>query len=165
MKSLALIVQLCLVVGGCAMGPAAGSIDRVSVEGALFLDLHVDSPCATADAPPELAGVTLTFTGPEGESLGEAVTGPIGHEPLEFGEGKEGWQYPGCRFVSLYSASLSRADSYTVSFRAAARPGQDAGVGFTGIDELGEQTIAYEELEANAFAWDFEVAPSYVVGH
>ena len=165
MKGLGLIVQHCLFVGACAMAPGTGSIDRVSVEGALFLDLHVDSPCATSDAPPELAGVRLTFTGPDGEALGEAVTGPIGHEPLEFGEGKDGWQYPGCRFVSLYSASLSRADSYTVAFRAVARPGQEAGVGFTGIDELGEQTIAHEELEANAFAWDFEVGPSYVVGH
>ena len=165
MKGVGLTVLLCLLLAACMPGGSGGSAGPVSVSGALFLDLHVDSQCSNADAPPPLSGVRLTFRGPERQPLGEAVSGPIGHRLLEFGPGKDGWEYPGCRFVSLYSAELERAESYSVTFRAVLLPGAVPGVGFTGIDELGEQTISHAELEANGFAWDFEVSPSYVVGH
>ena len=159
-------LSVLLMFVGCLATPGTGTGSAVEMSGVLFVDMHVDSPCNALEAPPELAGVTLTFRGPDGERVGEAVSGPIGHRLLEFGEGKDGWQHPGCRYITPYSVNLPKLDSYSVTFDEAAGLGPDEmGAGFTGISDLGEQVISYAELEANGFAWDFEVQPSYVVGH
>ncbi len=153
-----------LVVASCvSAAPPAIEPDQVQVQGALYLDLHVDSPCDTSEAPAELAGVTLTFRSPDGATA-QTQTGPIGYQLLQFGDGKSGWRYPGCRYFSSYEIVLPHAESYSVTFEDA-DPANDDGVGFVGISQIGEHEISFRDLESSSFAWDFEVEPEYVPSH
>ena len=150
---------------GCGADTAGDASGEIAITGAIYVDFHTDSPCAAADAPAELSGVTVGFRGPDGELLGEGMTGPIGFNLLDFGEGKRGWTHPGCRYFAPYSATVTRAASYEVSFRSPPPEIEGAGSWFTGVEDLQSQVISHEDFEATRFAWDFEADPSFVVGH
>jgi hypothetical protein len=164
-KVVLLLTGLFVAAAGCAPGAGDDVAGDLVIFGALYVDLHNDSPCVVSDAPPELSGVTVSFRGPDRRLLGEATTGAIGYSLLEFGEGKRGWTHPGCRYFAPYSATVARSESYEVSFRAPPPRAFGGGSWFSGVEELESDVITHHELEASAFAWDFEVAPSYVVGH
>ena len=157
------VTLVAALAAGCSAVPAANQVNEspppeVVISGALFVDMDFGRTCGQADVPPELSGVTLTFTGPDGEQLGQAVTGGPGAGPVNPGDNRAG-----CRYFTHYSAKLPRSPAYTVGFTPA--PRDERGTYFSGVDELQPQTASWEELESSLFAWDFEVGPSYVVGH
>jgi hypothetical protein len=161
--ALALLVAGTIGCGGADSGGDGSG--EIIISGAVYVDFHTDSPCHVRDAPQELSGVTVKFRGPQGESLGDGLTGPVGFMLLEFGEGKRGWTHPGCRYFASYSASVAPAASYEASFESPQRQNLGAGSWFTGVEDLEAQVISHEELEGAGFGWDFEADPSYVVGH
>jgi hypothetical protein len=148
-----------VLVIACAPATVVG----LDLGGTLFTDLRQDQACEAVRPIPELAGVTLTFTDPDGVSLGVTLTGPIESEALPPAPGTEGWTHHGCRFFAAYLVRLPVARSYTVSFAAAPPANPGSGV-FTGVTDLAPQSISYDELEGLGFRWSFEVLPSYIAG-
>lgn len=158
------LLALVLAAAACTLSGEDASRE-VTIRGALYVELHIDSPCAVAHAPREISGVTLIFRDQDGAVLGEGATGAIDYRLLQFGVGKRGWTHPGCRYFAPYSATVARAASYEVSFSAPPPGGAGNGSWFTGVEDLRPQTISHEELEVAGFFWHFDIEPSYEVGH
>jgi hypothetical protein len=161
-RALRLICVLVTAVAGCA-GTNSGDEDEIVVAGAIYTDFHVDAPCALNAAPAELSGVEVTFRDAEATALGQTATGAIEFQPLDFGEGKVGWTHPGCRYFAPYTATVARAESYTVSFKAPPARVLPGGGYFNGVESLESRTIQHADLEAAGFVWNFEAPPEFVV--
>lgn len=125
--------------------------------GGVFTDFHVDGPCELSEdsfgQPEELSGIILTFTDPDGVLLGEATTGALQIESLDYG----------CRYLAEYSLTLPPASAYTVDFDPPTPRNFPFGGYFEGAEELETQDISHVDLEAAGFEWSFEAPPQYVV--
>ena len=149
------LVALAVTAAACeAVIPSSGT----SLSGAIFTDLRVDMPCDDPGAPARLAGIGLTFRGPDGVVLGTTRTGAVRAEHLPADPAEAG---PGCRYSARYAVTLPAAASYTVDFDVPDPPAR--GGYFSGTDELRTQTLTRDELARRGSVWSFELPPSYVV--
>jgi hypothetical protein len=152
LKMLAVTVAVGLLVAACG-APRGGG--EVMVRGSVFSDFRVDLPCQEqqGSAPEELSGIRMTFRDDAGTPLADTRSGPLESQQLDYG----------CRFLARYSVALPQASGYQVEFDPP-EPRELPGGGFyQGAEDLGPESISYQELEEQGFEWSFEAEPLFAV--
>lgn len=151
-KMLGVVLAVGLLLAACGAATGGG---EVLLRGSIFSDFRVDLPCQEQQdsAPEKLLGILMIFRDDAGAPLAETRTGPLESEELDYG----------CRFLARYSVQLPRAAGYRVEFDPPEPREMPGGGFFQGAEDLGPQSISYQELEERRFEWSFEAEPVFAV--